>query len=402
VKGGLAVFGLMAIAAPGWPGTQGPPRPPAAKKSVALRTFEQITHEADAARKDGRLADAADLFREALGLKPDWLDGQWALATLLYDLDRFGEARDHFRRVVEARPDDGVAVALLALCGVRLGDYEKALVGLQRARDLGVANAEVRAVAAFQLALLLNRSGNPEMALEILRGLAVQGRDDPAVIVAFGLATLRLRSMPADVPAERLEMIRLAGRGGYHMARGRRTEIGRLALEELVSRYPTEPNVHYALALYIAPEDPDAAIAELRKELAREPEHIPALVQVSALELKRGNVAAALPTAEDASRLAPNVPATCLVLGNALLDAGEPVRAVHALEKGATLAPESREIQFALARAYQRSGRSADAERARQEFLRLDRAAREREAGSAGEDARPQERPQGTSPGSGA
>jgi predicted Zn-dependent protease len=185
--------------------------------------------------------------------------------------------------------------------------------------------------------------------------------------------------MPDEVPREKRDMVLLAGRGGYHMARGRRTAVGRLALEELVSRFPGEPNVHYALGTYIAPEDPEAAVVEFRRELARDPGHVPALVQIASIETRRGNAAEAVAPAEEAVRLAPDVPAARLVLGRALLELGQAERAVQELEKGAALAPESPDIQFSLARAYQRAGRGEDAERARQEFLRLDRAARERE-----------------------
>jgi thioredoxin-like negative regulator of GroEL len=45
------------------------------------------------------------------------------------------------------------------------------------------------------------------------------------------------------------------------------------------------------------------------------------------------------------------------------------------------LAPESPEMRFALARAYQRAGRTDDATRERAEFLRLDRAARAARSG---------------------
>ena len=161
--------------------------------------------------------------------------------------------------------------------------------------------------------------------------------------------------------------------------------MGRLALEELVSRYPAEPNVHYAFGTYIAPEEPDAALDEFRKELARDPEHVPALVQVASIELKRSNVAQALPAAESAARIGPTVPAARLVLGRALFEDGQTERAVQELERGAALAPESADIQFALARAYQRAGRAEDAARARQEFLRLGQGA----AREAGKQARP-------------
>jgi tetratricopeptide (TPR) repeat protein len=352
---------------------------PAKRQAAASATFERIAKQATDARTAGKLDEAAGHYRKALDLKPDWIDGHWALATLLYDLDRFLEARDHFRQVVGARPDDGVALCLKALCDVRLRDYDVAFRQLQQARLLGVPHPEVASVGAFQLALLSNRAGNPDAAFELLREFATEGKDSTAVIEAFGLAMLRFPYMPDEVPADMLPMIRLAGRGGYHMARGRRTAIGRLALEELVSRYPSQPHVHYAFGLYVAPEEPDAAVQEFRKELGRDPRHYPSLLQIASVELKRGNVDVALPSAEAAARVAPDVPAARLVLGRALLEAGEAERAVQELERGAALAPESPDLQFSLARAYQRVGRAEDAERARQEFLRLDRARRERQ-----------------------
>lgn len=368
-------FVMILVAAP--PAT--PPRPAktAAPVPAANPAFDRLVAAAAADRDAGRLDEAAAGYRKALAMKPGWTEGHWALGTVLYDRDHYAEAREQFRLVVKARPQDGVALALKALCDERLGDYDDAMAGLQQARALGVANAAIRSVSAFQFALLLNRAGNPDGAFEILRGLAVQGNDTPAVVEAFGMVTLRLPLMPEEVAADKRDMIVLAGRGGYHMARGRRTQIGRLALEELVSRFPGEPNVHYALGAYVAPEEPDLAIAEFRKELARDPAHVPAMIQMAALELRQGDAAQAASLGEEATRLAPTVPAARLVLGRALLEKDEAARAVQELEQGVALAPESADLQFALARAYKRVGRAEDAERARQQFLTLERAARE-------------------------
>ena len=184
---------------------------------------------------------------------------------------------------------------------------------------------------------------------------------------------LRLRQMPDEVPAEKREMVRLAGRGGYHMARPRRTALGRLALEELVSRYPAEPNVHYALGDVPRARRPGrgasrssggscASIPITRRPSSRS----------AHLETRRGNVAAALPLAEKARALAPDVPAARLVLGRTLLDLGRTEEAIAQLERAAALAPESGDVQFALSRAYQRAGRTEAATRAREEFLRLE------------------------------
>lgn len=363
---GLALAGAPAGAADG-----------KAPKPAASR-FDRLAKQAEQARTAGRLDEAVTAYGKALGLKPDWLEGHWALGTLLYDRDRFAEARDHFGRVAAAQPKDGVVLAFVALCDFRLGAYDRALTELQQARNLGIGNPDVLRIASFHAALLLNRAGNPDAAFEVLRNFAAKGDDNPAVLDALGLAMLRLPLLPQDIPADKREMVRLAGRGGYHMARGRRTAVGRLALEELVSRYPAEPNVHYAFAAYVQPEEPDLAYEEFRKELARDPRHVPALLQVAAVELRRGRGSEALQSAEEAARISPDVPAARLILGRALLEVGQAERAVQELEQGAALAPESAEMRFSLARAYQRAGRAEDAQRAREEFLRLDRAARER------------------------
>ena len=355
----------------------------AAPARPAAAGFDRLSRQAAAARAAGHLPEAVTAYKKALALKPGWVEGRWDLATSLYDLDRYAEAREHFARVVAARPSDGVSLAMKALCDLRLKDYDAALAGLQQAQALGVANPQVRTVAAFQAAVLLNRKGDHESAFEVLRAFAADGKDAPDVIVLLGLVVLRWPMLPEDVPADKLEMVRLAGRGGYHMARGRRTSVGRLALEELVSRYPSAPNVYYALGLYLAPEDPDQALDAFRRELRADPKHWPSLLQVALLETRKGNAGEAVQAAEQAVALAPGLPGARLVLGRALLEANDTARAVEELEKGAALAPQSRDIHFSLARAYQRAGRAADAERARQEFLRLDQALRDREGAGA-------------------
>jgi tetratricopeptide (TPR) repeat protein len=358
-----------------------------AAKPAAAPGFDSLVKQAEAAQKAGKSEAALEAYHKALVLRPTALDTRWALASLYYDLGRYKDARTHFRPVVAGQPKNGLAWAMTGLCDARLEEYDAALTELLQAAALGVANTSIRSIAQFQTALLLNRAGNPEGAFETLREFAGQGLDNPSVIVAFGLSLLRLPYLPEEVPANKREMVQLAGRGGFHLARGRRTTIGRLALEELVARYPTEPNVRFAFGSYIAPEEPEAAIAEFEKELERDPDHYPSLLQIAQLLTRLGRPADALPFAEKAVRVAPGIPGARLVLGRALLETGDAVRAVTELEKGAELAPQSADMHFSLARAYQRAGREQEAARAREEFLKLDRASRERRADPGAESA---------------
>jgi len=368
----LAVVGLLAtaVAAGATAGPQAAPAPP----PPAPGSFDALATQASTAQEEGRLEEAVELYGQALDRSPSWLEGHWALATLLYDADRYEEATEHFGAVIAARPDDSLALALFGLCAAQVGDHEDALAALMKARVLGLPNPEVLSVANFQAALLLNKVGDPDGALEILRKFGMDGDDSPPVIQAFGLVMLRLPLLPGEVPEEKKEMVLLAGRAGYHLSRSRRTAIGRLAVDELVSRYPAEPNVHFALGMYLLHDDPAAAIAALRRELAVSPEHHVAMVQIAFAELKRGRGADALAVAQRAVVLAPNVPAAHLALGRSLLAVGEVEQAVTAMEAAVSLAPENPRLHFALAQAYQQAGRPDDATREKQEFLRLDKA----------------------------
>src|SRR5262249_41641268 len=63
--------------------------------------FDQLKARADEAREAGRLEDAIELYRKAVAAKPNWVDGWWYLATLLYDRDQYAEAIPAFKRVTE-------------------------------------------------------------------------------------------------------------------------------------------------------------------------------------------------------------------------------------------------------------------------------------------------------------
>jgi tetratricopeptide (TPR) repeat protein len=364
----LALLTALAMAA-------GPARAaraqPAKATAPASASFASLSAHAAKAREAGQTEEAVRLYREALRAKPSWSEGRWSLATLLYEKDRLAEALEQFQRLAAERPRQPLVLALAGLCEARLGRTGPALEHLLAARAIGIPSPEVRPVASFQAATLLLQAGDPDGAFEILREFARSADDRPAVIEAFGLALLRLRDAPGQVPVEKREMVLLAGRAGYDLALARRGELARMALEELVSRYPTEPNVHYAQGSWLLNDDPAAAIEAFRQELALSPKHHVAMIQLAFAELKRGRPEEALPMAEQAVALAPETPAAHLALAQALLASGQTERGVQEAERAVRLAPENPRLRYALVQAYQQAGRAEDAARERREFLKL-------------------------------
>jgi tetratricopeptide (TPR) repeat protein len=347
---------------------QAPARP---KTPQSTAEFDRAVKLADEARLAGRLSEALDLYANALRIRPQWPEGWWNVATILYEGDRYLEARDAFRNLVALDPKNGRAWGMLGLCEFQSREYDRAVVSLQRGRSLGLGNnREIESVVRYHTALLYIRFEHFEIAYDILSEFLQVGNESPKVMEAFGLALLRMPFLASEIPPDKREQVIVAGRAGFYMA-ARRLEESRAAFGTLLSRYPNAPNVHYAYGVFLLNQDADAALKEFQRELEISPSHQPTMVQMAFEYMKRDELDKALPFAEKAVQLAPNMFPARNVLGRILLDLGQVERAIKELEEGARLAPTSPEMHFALARAYTRVGRKADATRERELFKRL-------------------------------
>ena len=361
-----------------WAATQATSAPAsgAAKTKAAPASsnrFEQISKQATQARDQNKLEDAIRLYREALKLRPSWLEGWWDLGAILYDGDRYDEARQNFRRLTNLKPEGAPAWAMLGLCEFELHDYEQALRHLRRAPATGlVGNPELSAVAQYHLAILETRFEEYEAGTETLFTMARAGNESPSLIEALGLSVLRMPFLPSEMPPDRREMVLMAGRAAYDM-RTHRPDDGKREFEELISRYGETPNVHYAYGVFLLNTDADTALGEFNREIQISPSHVAARLQIVFEDIKRADFAAGLPFAKKAVELAPQLFAAHDALGRIFLGMGKTDQAISELETAAQMAADSPEVRFALYTAYARAGRKEDAERARAEFMRLDK-----------------------------
>jgi tetratricopeptide (TPR) repeat protein len=359
-----------------------PPPTKPAKPAAASADFDRLLKAATEARQNQRWEEAIKLYAQIVKLDPDYVEGYWYQGTAYYSLDDFANCRNTFRRVIRLAPKNGAAYAFLGLCSFALKDYDRALQYLLESRTLGVGDTgELGGVARYHAALLMVRAEQFEQALETLGEFANEGDDNPRVIEAMGLATLRMPLLPNESPSDRREMVLMAGRASYMMAT-RNSAAADKAFEALASRYPETANVHYAYGVFLLQEQADRALEEFKRELEIQPGHSWTLMQIAYEYLNRGDPATALTWAKQAVTSAPNAFAARKALGQALLETGDVAGAIRELELGIKLAPESPGLRFTIARAYQRAGRLDDATRARNEFTRLDRLARTQKSGA--------------------
>jgi predicted Zn-dependent protease len=191
---------------------------------------------------------------------------------------------------------------------------------------------------------LFTRSGQYERALQIYSDLGRAGADAESLTEPVGIALLRLPVVPTELPPARRDVVRAAGRAGLAALSGG-VEVAKQAYEDLVTRYPDVPNVHYAYAGFLLRDHPPDALVQFHEELRRTPDHAPSMVQIAQELIKQGDVQGALPFASGAVKAAPRNFLARRVLGQVKLALGDVPGAVEALEAAAALEPRLEAIQ---------------------------------------------------------
>ena len=140
---------------------------------------------------------------------------------------------------------------------------------------------------------------------------------------------------------------------------------------DLVQEFPNFPNMHYAYGRFLlAVDNPEEAIPQFKQEIANNPRHVRARIQVAAATYRLDS-SAGIPYAQEVVKLEPRYPFGHYLLGLLYLDAGDVKSSIPQLETAASMVPREAQFQFALGNAYARAGRKQDAARARASFTRL-------------------------------
>jgi len=116
----------------------------------------------------------------------------------------------------------------------------------------------------------------------------------------------------------------------------------------------------------------DEALEEFQRELNRDPENVNSMLEIASVRYQVDSEDG-LKYAQEAVKLAPERPFAHYLLGLLRLDTGDAADAVPELEIAQKALPQEAKIYFSLGTAYSRTGRKADAAKARAEFLRLDK-----------------------------
>lgn len=333
----------------------------AAKKPSAA--FYDLARRADQAWQANKFAEAATLYRKAVDLQPAWNQGWARLSGSLFELQRYREAGDAARESTILTPKDGGAWAHLGLCEYEVRDYQRAFADLLKGEQLGLGdNRDLVAQVKYHLAILWLTAGKFENGLSEMVWFPKQNLGSPEIVEAIGLCVLHLPKFPYEIPDDQEEMVLLAGKAGYALY-ANNMDGARTFFEQLVSKYPRQPYVHYAYGQLLSHLDFDQALKEYEEEIVIAPTNFLARVEAAYLDLRKGDAQAALPQAQEALRLAPQYAETHNLMGRVLMELDRTTEALPELEKATQMSPNNSGFHLQLARAYQKTGATESAKK---------------------------------------
>lgn len=342
-----------------------------AQSTTSQTGFDTLAKQAADAQSADQLDEAVSLYKRALAMRPDWAEGWSSLGRIEYERHNYSAAKEALSHILQMSPDDGNASVLMGLCEFELGQNENALKHLERGKQFGVTDPNLRFAVIYHEGLLLLRSESfkaAQVSLSLLCGAGMQGAE---VLENIGLAYLRI--LPKDSPLAGTTGAEIAQRVGHAacLAAQKQFDDAREEYRALEQEYPKYPYIHYAVGrFWVDMDDVSAAVAEFQQELQNQPNDINSRLEIAAAEYKLDS-AAGLPYAEEAVKLNPLVPSAHYLLGLLYLDTDNYQKAIHELETARRALPKDAKICFALGSAYARAGRKEDAARARAAFALL-------------------------------
>jgi tetratricopeptide (TPR) repeat protein len=334
-------------------------------------SFEEVAAEAAAARDVDDVPRSIELYTQALQLNPKWEEGWWFLGLQQYGSEAYASATDALSHLLTLNPESGQALALRGLCEFETGDYPQSLADIKKGVAAGAVNdAHNEQILRYHEAMLLTRLGRFSEALKAYAPFAEHKLSSPELLVAIGLAGLRIPLLPKEANADQHALLTAVGEATFKFMKGDQT-AAQQAFDDLFQRFPAAQNAHFHYGNLLLAFSPDAAAPQFKKELEVAPDNANALIMLAWSLLMQHRSDEALPYAKRIAQADPERAASQLILGRATLDTGNVASGIEHLERGLKLQPDNLEIHIALAKAYSKSGRDEDARRERGLCLRM-------------------------------
>lgn len=262
------------------------------------------------------LPGALKAYGRALSLQPKYVDARVAKAALLVDMRRDAEARQELAQLRKDAPEEPRAAYLRALLASQQGDMAEATQAISEVvklidalRPAWLARREqllmVGALAHHAqgnlekareyLSSILTRNSHNTEARKLLAGIYAQKRD-------FSRALTLLGDLKRDLPNDPQVLYLL---GSVHMAMKHYQQATEL-LEQAATRVNSGELTRALAFSLLGQGQSELGRASLQRALAANPADAQAGMALATLQMRRGEIKAALATAESLVKYVPD------------------------------------------------------------------------------------------------
>jgi Tfp pilus assembly protein PilF len=130
--------------------------------AMVVQTVDNLCQQARAALSQRQLAEARDLYQQALTLQPKSADVHYGLGTVYFLMNDLHKAADHFKEVTRLDPPRAGAYINLGSVYYRLDRLDEAINVLRRGIQLDTRRAE----GYYNLGVVYRQKGQLQLALQ--------------------------------------------------------------------------------------------------------------------------------------------------------------------------------------------------------------------------------------------
>jgi tetratricopeptide (TPR) repeat protein len=255
-----------------------------------------------------RFARAAAFFEQAAAIDPAYPRVQYSLGVAYFNGNDYARAAPALQRAIDAEPQNAEARRMLAMASLNIGDYARAAELLasdpQRGSDPSIE---------YSYGLALVRSDRGAEAERVFSALLAAHGDTPELNVVLGQAHAQQGDFDAAIKVLRHAIEQKPGVADAHatlgiiyMKQGRLADSTRAFRDELAA-HADDVKTRYTLATVLDLDGhQDEALTELRGVLRAKPDYADARYLHGKILLARGDAAGAAAALEIAVRLAPD------------------------------------------------------------------------------------------------
>jgi len=345
-----------------------------AQQTDATR-LQQYFQDGEKALAEGRYADAEKAYAKLRELDSGVAEVHVKLGLIYFQQGKFAEAVPALRLALKLKPALPNADILLAMSLSELGRYSEALPGLEKGFRRS-ADPALKRLAGLQLQRAYTGLQKDNKAVEIALELNRLYPDDPEILyhgsrLYANFAYLMLRKLSEVAPTS---VWRRQAAGETFESQGQH-ELAVREYRAVLALDPSRPGVHFRLGrtlLALAqPEAQAEALREFEQEYRLDPTNGNAAYEAGEIYRRSGQLDGAVKFFELALKHDADFEEAQIGLGRVLITQGKPDLALPHLQKAISLNRENEVSQYQLSQVYRALGRSAEQQKALNEFQRL-------------------------------